>query len=261
MIEGGIHVTKSSRRRPSSLAKNPYGLLDGQIVTVNEVERGLACNCVCPACGHPLEAHKGKVRVSPYFSHYRGAECGAAYETALHLLAKDVLEKERRLLLPELKVTSDRSIVRVGTFAETETIVKPWYRMKFDEVFVEKSLGDIIPDVCLTKSGRNLFVEIRVTHKVDDAKLAKIRERNIATIEYDFSAASRILTREDIRRVLIETYVARGLGRGAWLYHPKQQETIDRLTAIYREKYLQPVANDQQRAPKRNERQKTLFDD
>ncbi len=240
------------------MAKNPYGLLDGQIVTVNEVERGLACNCVCPACGHPLEAHKGAAR-DPYFSHYRGAECGAAYETALHLLAKDVLEKERRLLLPELKVTSDLSIARAGTIAETEIIVKPWNRMEFDEVFVEKSLGDIIPDVRLTKSGRNLFVEIRVTHKVDDAKLAKIRERNVATIEYDFSAASRILTRKDIRHVLIETYVARGLGRGAWIYHPKQQETIDRLTAVYREKYLQPAANDQQRA-KRNERQKTLFD-
>jgi len=97
--------------------RNPYGQKDGELLTASEVERGLACNCVCPACGHRLQSHQGKQR-NPYFSHYRGSDCGAGYETALHLLAKDILLEEKKILLPELKVTSDISIAITGTRLE-----------------------------------------------------------------------------------------------------------------------------------------------
>lgn len=47
---------------------------------ITEVQRGLACNCVCPACGHPLEAVNptkttfGPREKRPFFRHYRGQE-------------------------------------------------------------------------------------------------------------------------------------------------------------------------------------------
>lgn len=52
---------------PSS-NKIPFGLRDGRMVEVSEVESGLACRCVCPSCGQPLQARKGPIRTH-YFAH------------------------------------------------------------------------------------------------------------------------------------------------------------------------------------------------
>lgn len=241
------------------MPRNPYGLLDGRIVTVDEVDRGLACGCHCPSCGRPLKAHKGDERRA-YFSHYGPTDCGAAYESALHLIAKEIIQQEKRLLLPELEVTSDISIGLHGTFPEREAIVEPWKRIRFDEVFLEQTLGNIVPDVRLTKSDRQLFVEIRITHKVDKEKLAKIKDRNVATIEYDFSKYKGTIDRQAIRRALVETYVPKGQGRGTWIYHPKEEETVDRLTRAYREKYIN-LKPDSEILPKQSDREQRLFPD
>jgi len=214
--------------------RNPYGQKDGKLLIASEVERGLACNCVCPACGHKLQSHQGKQR-NPYFSHYRGSDCGAGYETALHLLAKDILLEDKKLLLPELKVTSDISIAITGTRLEEEVLVKPWKIIEVDSVMLEKRTGKIIPDVIIEKNNRVLLVEIKVAHGIDSEKLAYIKSENLNVIEYDFSKSRGIVNKEHIRRVLTNTYkgARKGLGRGQWINHYLMQETIKSLNQRY----------------------------
>ncbi len=78
-----------------------YGLMaDGRLAHVAEVRRGLACGCRCPACGSALVARRGEVRV-PHFAYHAARECAGAWETTLHLLAREVLLGARRVLLPE----------------------------------------------------------------------------------------------------------------------------------------------------------------
>lgn len=36
-----------------------YGVRDGKTISIEEVESGLNCGCVCPACGEVLVAKKG----------------------------------------------------------------------------------------------------------------------------------------------------------------------------------------------------------
>jgi hypothetical protein len=96
----------------SNVLKNPYGLRKGAIVTPDVVEKGLACGCVCPACDEPLIANHGMSIKQPYFSHQSGRECEAAYQTALHLLAKEVLAAEKRILLPPLSVVVQDQLVQ-----------------------------------------------------------------------------------------------------------------------------------------------------
>ncbi len=148
--------------------KNPYGLKNSSLVKVTDVERGLACGCVCPACEHPLEAHRGTIRKS-YFSHYRGSDCGAGYETAVHLMAKEILLQEKKILLPELVATIDVELLK-GSDLKTEIIVKPWTFVNLDSVYLEKKHGSIIPDVIVKKESHELLVEIKVTHGISKKK-------------------------------------------------------------------------------------------
>lgn len=45
--------------------KNPFALRDGIIISIDDLdesERGLACNCVCPHCGDKFQARMGNIR-------------------------------------------------------------------------------------------------------------------------------------------------------------------------------------------------------
>jgi competence CoiA-like predicted nuclease len=62
--------------------KLPYGLKDENLISIDEVESGLACDCFCPACKKQLIAKKGKVNVH-HFAHYKVKDCNGGIETAI----------------------------------------------------------------------------------------------------------------------------------------------------------------------------------
>ena len=43
-----------------------FALKDGVPAYIDDVEAGLKCNCVCPACGEPLVAKKGVEDDAPF---------------------------------------------------------------------------------------------------------------------------------------------------------------------------------------------------
>ncbi len=57
-------------------------------VSVDNVAKGLACNCYCPACKERLVAKNGGAKRIHHFAHASGVDCEGAYETMLHRLAK-----------------------------------------------------------------------------------------------------------------------------------------------------------------------------
>jgi competence CoiA-like predicted nuclease len=64
-----------------------YGLKNGEIVNISDVERGLACGCTCLECGAKLEAHQGEKNIY-HFKHHNREERINCYETAIHLASK-----------------------------------------------------------------------------------------------------------------------------------------------------------------------------
>ena len=82
-----------------SSVKLQYGLRNGKIISIwdlNEEDRGLKCNCICPNCGMELQAKLGSGKKQRHFSH-NNANCNVAIaqQTALHMLAKEIIEEEK----------------------------------------------------------------------------------------------------------------------------------------------------------------------
>lgn len=148
------------------IAKNSKG----KNVYIDDVPNGKKCNCVCAECGGKLIARQGNIRVH-HFAHENGAENEKCAQTALHLLAKEIIFDEG--LIP--KINKFLQIEFVQTF----------------KIEIEKNLGDIIPDIfALYDDGKEAAVEILVTHKVDEEKYQKIKRRKLTTFEIDLSKIS-----------------------------------------------------------------------
>ena len=203
----------------------PFGLKGGNLVHIDDVPRGLKCECVCPACGGALIAQKGRIKAH-HFAHAKGEDCAAGYETALHLVAKDLLLERREVALPAVEVSfsSYRKPIEIA----------PERVDSLESVQLERRVGEIIPDVLATVGGRKLLIEIRVTHTVDDLKLAKIRRLNLSTVEIDLSNSRSGLSLDELASHVIEPSP-----RKAWLYNTVAQHRHDNLVSSA--KYLRKI--------------------
>ncbi|MEW8537469.1 MAG: competence protein CoiA family protein [Candidatus Thiodiazotropha endolucinida] len=149
----------------------PLSIRNSKVVHIDDVANGLACGCSCPVCGGALVA-KNRGQKQHHFAHHSSEECSDALETALHLLAKQILVESKCIFLPELKARAS-SKDRVGKkYVEEELIVSPGL-YQLDNPLHEKKIGDVVADVFATHKGHELLIEVSVTHFVDKKKKSK----------------------------------------------------------------------------------------
>lgn len=140
--------------------KVPFGKMpDGTIVSVETVERGLDCNCVCPGCSGDLVAAKGSL-YRHHFRHAVESSCGGAPETALHRYAKQIICQALSLRLPD----------PCGTL----TAARPEVRLDFGVVC------DVLCDFC-----EPVAIEIWVAHQVPIEKVRSYNDAEMAALEID----------------------------------------------------------------------------
>lgn len=191
---------------------------DGSLANISDVERGRGCCCVCPACQLPLVARKGP-KLAAHFAHEGGSACAGVRETNAHAWAKQILDQQKKLWLPAgYAVAGDweRRTFEARVF-------------KFESARLERRVGDIVPDVILSANGRELIVEILVTHACDEEKIEKIRKGGISALEIDLSAHRHSESEDVVAEALIGG--PRGGAPREWLYNAKVAEHSEQLEA------------------------------
>lgn len=158
---------------------------NGVVRHIDEVKRGLACDCHCPVCNAQVMAKQGEVK-GWHFAHTSGADCQHAGETALHVAAKQLLINERGLMVPETTVTAHYQLPdgREGD----STLTRPEMWLDFVDVKAEVGFDGIKPDIVGYLSDSIMFIEIAVSHFVDEDKTAKLESHGVATLEIDLSS-------------------------------------------------------------------------
>lgn len=181
-----------------------YGLKAGRLVHVNDVENGLECGCTCSHCGESLVAHNTLTnRKLSHFQHKSLKNCEGAFETTIHMLAKEIIQEQGYLDLPSVGYKlSEYAWAYTMSPPEPLDKVQRKRRVYFDKVELEVKVGQIRPDLRCTVRDRSIYVEIAVTHFVDQAKKAKLLLRDSPVLEIDLSKEERGITKVKLAKAL-----------------------------------------------------------
>ena len=135
---------------------------DGELRYIDDVERGEACNCVCPdpRCGQTLIARKGTKRAH-HFAHKRGT-CEWAVEYVVSAVAESIVREAGALVFPRLAY---RNALNDG---EEEELSQS-RRMRIASARLVEESGRGNPDLlvtCSDKSGatREFLVVLCLVH-------------------------------------------------------------------------------------------------
>ena len=224
-----------------------YGLRSGKIIHITSIsaaENGIKCGCVCPLCGAPLIAKtKGSVR-RPHFAHStKSCDLTSAQQTALHLLAKDIIAQEKKIFLPKIEISrpsySDNGWDwEVSTMLPTSVILSPARQWICDSVDVERSESGYIPDLRVIIQGKPCLIEIAVTHFVDEEKKKKIIDSKMPLIEIDLSD----LNSEDIDPATLRHFLTESPENRVWINNPRLPEFKAKAERWFQDQYNQAKA-------------------
>lgn len=156
---------------------------EGTYLSIQEAKNGFQCNCFCPVCNSPLVAKQGE-KLSWHFAHASSSEMtDFCRESDAHLAKKLKIKKTSRLKVPPIypilsqpDLQNYRDSLFVPLYGFDPSV---GHDLQFDEMLLEKSMGDYIPDLIGVLNGRRYLIEVVVTHDITPEKLEKIRRDNL----------------------------------------------------------------------------------
>jgi len=242
------HSAVISKEHLQGRHKIPFGVKDGMMVHVRDVPNGKSCGCFCAACGDALIAANNGLKRVAHFRHNSGAECAGGYETAIHRAAKEVLLSCRSVTLPDY---SEEVSVEASNHHKIRDIVGfESVTVTADHAESEVTVEDFRPDVMFVIGGRKLFIEIRVTHAVDEVKEAKIRRHGTSTIEIHLNGLEPA---QLIDRAAFEQAVCSDLSNREWVFSERAERRRKHVLAALEIKRADYEAQLEKKNKKRKE--------
>lgn len=159
---------------------------NNELVFIDDVQTGLACNCFCPSCREKMVAkNAGKaLNRQHHFAHASGIDCGGYRESLLHIWSKQIIEQYKSFALPSYN--NHDGYLFVDNPYDEKSFVFPAKSISFTHIEIEQrnDVNNLQPDIVgITNDGLRLWIEIAVTHKCSNDKIAQIKELNINCIE------------------------------------------------------------------------------
>ncbi len=196
-----------------------YGMKNGHVIKISDVEKGLACGCECIGCGSPLIARKGDVKAH-HFAHHDGDK-NNCNESILHKLGKKIIQDKGAVGIAPLTIeVSDKDIVGRS---HCKQLSDRKYTLQFNNVIAEQSAGDFQPDLTCFTDGGVVFIEIVVSHDVTLEKLEKIKERGVPVLSIDISECSAMSDMKELIQAVIYDAPRK------WVFHPEHEEIKEDL--------------------------------
>lgn len=223
------------------LLKIPFGLQNGELVHISQIVKlglhGRDCGCICPNCKLPLEARifKDKQKRS-YFAH-SGKACSVqqVYETSIHLLAKKIISEKGKLLFPSImeKISDIPQLVEIydqyygllNNYEDSNMLeIKPQRYIDLDFAKIEQTVGDVKPDLIVYSRENICFVEIAVTHFIDEVKKEKLIKMNYPVIEIDLSNYSNT----EVALETLEYEIIDNPKNRKWIHYPQVDVALEK---------------------------------
>lgn len=177
---------------------------NGKLIHVDCVSTGLACKCFCPHCKSELVAKNGGNRKVHHFAHANGSDCVGTIESALHKMAKDILQEHKLLMLPPVLQN------RIDT-------QKTFEKVKIEIFDKELSLR---PDcIGYTESGQFVWVEFKRTHEVDVKKAGKIISARIDCVEIDLNSC-------ELDPAKVKSFIENSSEGRKWIYNHENPQAF-----------------------------------
>ena len=215
----------------------------GRMQAVRDVPQGLRCRCVCPNCKKPLVARKGHIRVH-HFAHAPSVTpCKGGAETALHRMAKQILAEADAIVLPAMTIWEPGEVAPAQS-QRCRANVCPREAMPIQSRRIESTEDLHRPDVVISNGVKEVWIEVRVAHRVSEAKQDALREKGTACLEIDIrNFGSALLDEDELRYMLIEDEHCK-----VWLAHPNEAEVREKAKAEWDRKELKRQAQERERA-------------
>lgn len=207
--------------------KLPFGLIQGRLVSINEVQAGRACEALCPSCLGPLVARKGQVLVHHFAhdGHQTGpggrSPCTLGYRVALQKMAGQLLSDGKKLNLPPLTIHAEHHGRFVGLRRKHQEVVAAGATLAITQILYNPTLSpDAQPSLLCTLDGFGpLAIELNMTGLPRPKAKQAYARLSVSCIEIDFSEIARpkenwLPTENDIRELLYDSKIKR-----TWIYH------------------------------------------
>lgn len=208
---------------------------EGRLVHIEDVPSGLECNCVCPECGAKLIARKGQ-KNQKHFSHINGADCAGARMTALHMLAQQIIQEEKKIRKPWFK----------------DYCEDPSKEIYFESVLLEQRFKTAEinrrPDcVGIVEKGdkkTEVWIEVKVKHAIDEEKKKDIIRLGAICMEINLTKLLKTeYTKETIRKALFDN-----IENKKWISYPQ----------LFRKNEVAKLKKEEEERIKREEEQKKI---
>lgn len=241
--------------------RNPFAVRNGEMVLIEDLienERGLKCNCRCPACNGVFIARMGYVKIH-HFAHSADA-CDEvlAYTSGLYRLIHQILSSGKPFYIPALVVAytlpkySTISVENADYYIRiahenyplnNKIVVSSGRLISFDSAEIISDSKSHMQAIELTYKNSKMAIKVMPPRTV--CKESTVTAHNdMATLVLDFTKDANVIQTSDSKA--FEKYLLSDKPAKKWIQNPKIEKAYPQIFALS-DKIFQAFQDQQKR--------------